>query len=48
MYAEEGGESGHEHTKICSQFLENGRKHTNFESNLAMMVVYRPVKFEVD
>ena len=32
MYAEEGGDSGHAHTKICSQFLENGRNHTNFES----------------
>ena len=24
----------------------NGRNYTNFESNLAMMVMYLPVKFE--
>ena len=48
MYAEEGGDSGHEHTKICSYILENRRNHTNFESNLAMMVVCLPVKFQFD
>ena len=26
----------------------NGRNYTNFESNLAMMVIYVPVKFEFD
>ena len=26
----------------------NGWNHTNFESNLAMMVIYLPVKFEFD
>ena len=25
-----------------------GRNYTNFESNLAMMVIYLPVKFEFD
>ena len=25
-----------------------GRNYTNFESNLAMMVMYLPVKFEFD
>ena len=28
--------------------LTNGRNYTNFESNLAMMVIYRPVKFNLD
>ena len=48
MYAEEGGDSGHEHTKICSFFLENGQNYTNFDSNLTMMAIYLPVKFEFD
>ena len=26
----------------------NGQNYTNFESNLAMMVIYLPVKFEFD
>ena len=26
----------------------NGRNYTNFESHLAMMVIYLPVKFEFD
>ena len=26
----------------------NGRNYTNFERNLAMMVIYLPVKFEFD
>ena len=26
----------------------NGRNYTNFESNLAMMEIYLPVKFEFD
>ena len=26
----------------------NGRNYTNFERNLAMMVIYVPVKFEFD
>ena len=26
----------------------NGRNYTNFERNLAMMVIYVPVKFEID
>ena len=26
----------------------NGRNYTNFERNLAMMVIYHPVKFEFD
>ena len=48
MYAEEGGDSGQEHTKIRSYILENGWNYTNFESNLAMMVFYLPVKVEFD
>ena len=27
---------------------KNGRNYTNFERNLAMMVIYVPVKFEFD
>ena len=26
----------------------NGQNYTNFESNLAMMVIYLPVKFKID
>ena len=26
----------------------NGQSYTNFESNLAMMVIYLPIKFEFD
>ena len=26
----------------------NGQNYTNFERNLAMMVIYLPVKFELD
>ena len=28
--------------------LTNKRNYTNFESNLAMMMIYLPVKFELD
>ena len=28
--------------------LTNKRNYTNFEKNLAMMVIYVPVKFEID
>ena len=28
--------------------ITNGRNYTNFERNLAMMVIYLPVKFEFD
>ena len=33
---------------LCYKRTNEGRKYTNFESNLATMVIYLPVKFEFD
>ena len=44
----EGGESGHEHTKNMFIILENRWNYTNFERNLAMMVIHLPVESEFD
>ena len=39
-------ESGNEN--VDGQTDKNGRNYTNFKRNLAMMVIYVPVKFEFD
>ena len=41
-------ESGNENVDGETDGQTNGQNNTNFERNLAMMVIYAPVKFEFD
>ena len=41
-------ESGHKNVDGQKNGQTNGRNYTNFERNLAMMVIYDPVKYEFD
>ena len=41
-------ESGNGNVDGQTNGRTNGRNYTNFERNLAMMVIYLPVKFEFD
>ena len=41
-------ESGNENVDGQTNGPTNGRNYTNFDRNLAIMVIYLPVKFEFD
>ena len=45
---EKGGQTDRWTDKQIKNRQTNRQNHTNFESNLAMMVVYLPDKFEFD
>ena len=44
----DGQKNGQKWTNGRKNRQTNGRNYTNFERNLAMMVIYVPVKYEFD